>query len=205
MDSFSNAVEDIDPEREEKERKEREKEQPAIFTLSEDYYCRLYRKYGIGCLEDKTIVFILELMKAAGYDKVCFYDREDRWSVPEFVQWVKNDDKIFSVVYKKDGTPISIAWFCGFSMTGHQSYAHFSTLKTATPEECLVSGRMLLKLIVRVTSIRQFIGITPMCYRHALSFSEGLGFKPLTVLKKYAMLRGKERDMRLSICEPEAE
>lgn len=176
----------------------------AYFILSEDYYARVYEadKPESQSINDTTIVFILELLVAAGYDRVCFYDRDDRWSVPEFVQWAKSPDKLFCIIYRKDATPISVTWLNGFSQTGHQAYAHFSTLKTAAPEECLESGRMLLKCIVAVTRIKQFIGITPVCYRHAVSFAKELGFKPLDTLKKHVVCKGKERDVMLSICEP---
>lgn len=174
----------------------------AFFVLSDKYYCRTYIENGFGSLTDSTLAFVWQLIQEAGYEHIIFYDRDYKWSVPEFVQWAKSDDKIFYVLFKTDGTPIACTWFNGFSDTGHQAYSHFTTLKLATPEECMEAGRLVLKLVSQITLIDQFIGMTPMCYHHALRYSEGLGFKHLTVLKKHAMLRGKERDVRLSICEP---
>lgn len=179
----------------------------AFFDLSDEFYMRVYEegKPEGNSIDDKTMVFILELLTHAEYDKIAFYDREDRWSVIEFLQWAKSGDKLFCILYKKDATPIAVVWFNGISSTGRQAFAHFSTLKTAPPDECMRAGRLLLQTVARVTKMKQFIGITPMCYRHALRYSEGLGFKPLTVLKRYCRLRGKERDVRLSICGPNGE
>lgn len=176
----------------------------AFFDLEDGYYFRTYEedKPEALSIDDSTLVFILELLVAKGYDKIVFYDRDDRWSIPEFIQWAKSPDKIFCIVYRKDGVPASITWFNGFSETGHQAYSHFSTLGTVSNDECMHSGRMILKRLTEVTRLKQFIGITPIAYSHALRFSEGLGFRPLVVLEKYCKLRGKERNVRLSICEP---
>ena len=64
----------------------------------------------------------------------------------------------------------------------------------------MAAGRQLIKFIGTLTVIKQLVGITPSCYRHALQFAHGLGFKKLTILEKAVKCLGKDRDAVLSIC-----
>lgn len=180
----------------------------GFYKMSEEYYTRWYDNEPIGDvfeLADINIMFAYELMERAGYLPVVFYDREDTMTQKEFLAWAKDPSRLFFVQHRNDGTPISLCWLTGRSETGRQAFAHFSTLGTGTVEECLVSGRQVIHFIGRLTGIHQLIGLTPACYRHALTFAYGLGFKKLTTLKEGVMCRGKARDAVLSLRDTKGE
>ena len=167
--------------------------------LSSDYYTRWVSESPDGA-DDDTIILTHELMQRAGFEKVVFYDRDTPLARIEYMQWAKDDRKLFFVLFKRDGTPIALCWLTDPSATGSQTFSHFATLGTATPEECTAAGRQLIKFIGTLTVIKQLVGITPSCYRHALQFAYGLGFKKLTILEKAVKCLGKDRDAVLSIC-----
>lgn len=144
-------------------------------------------------------------MQQSGYLPVVFYDSKKPMSKTNFLKWVKDPSRMFFMQFKKDGTPISLYWITNRSETGRQAFAHFSTLGTVPPEECLVSGRQVIRFSGRLLGLYQLIGLTPACYRHALTFAYGLGFKKLTTLKEAVMCRGKARDAVLSICDTKGE
>ena len=168
--------------------------------LSSKYYTRWHSEHETTVTDD-TIALTHQLLQHAGFEKVVFYDRETPLARIEYMQWAKDDRKLFFVLFKRDGTPIALCWLTEPSATGSQSFAHFATLGTATPAECMEAGRQLIRFIGELTTIRQLIGITPMVYRHALQFAYGLGFKKLTKLEKAVNCLGKSRDAILSICD----
>lgn len=167
--------------------------------LSQEYYTRWVSKSEDG-ISDDNLVLAHQLMQKAGYEPVVFFDRDTPMSRIEFIQWARCEYKLMFMQFRRDGTPLSLFWMQDFSPTGRQAYAHFTTLNTATVDECVISGKQIIQFAGKLTTVRQLIGITPVCYRHALNFAYRLGFKKLAILEKIAMIRGKERDAVLSVC-----
>ena len=168
--------------------------------LSDQYYTRWVSDNDSG-LTNKNLAFAWELMRIKNFDRIVFYDREDRVSVMEFIKWARDPKKLLFEQFRRDGTPISLCWLTDPSLTCKQAFSHFTTFDIVPREEALERGRLVIKLIGKITKIKQFIGITPKCFRHAIPFAYDLGFKYLTTLKGAVYCRGKERDAVLSICE----
>ena len=170
----------------------------AFRRLSAEFYIR----WVSGCddgLTDDDLIFALDLMKHAKHELVAFYDRESGFEPTEWMEWARDRNRLFLLLYRSDGTPLAAVWFSEPSRTGSQAFAHFCTFDTGAYGEYVRGGRLLLGFIGRETNIRQAMGITPACYGHALKLAYDLGFEKLTVLKKAVPVRGKNRDAILSI------
>jgi hypothetical protein len=153
-----------------------------------------------GGLLDEDLELALLRMQATGFERVVFYDREEPMQPEEFIAWARESEKrLCFIIFKADGTPLSLVWLTGPSMTGRQVFAHFCGFALCSREELLRGGRLFLDVIGKGFGIRQYIGVTPLCYRHALGFACDLGFVRLTLLKQAALCLGKERDAVLSI------
>ena len=168
--------------------------------LSEKYYTR-WVSDSKDSLSDETLELAWELMRAKNFDRMVFYEREDRISLQEFKEWTRDKQKLSFGQFRHDGTPISLCWLTDLSRTGRQTFSHFTTLDTVSREEAVESGRLLIQYVGKITKIKEFIGLTPGCYRHALAFAYDLGFKKLTTLEKAVICLGKERDAILSMCK----
>ena len=71
---------------------------PMGFSLlSSDYYTRWVSKSPDGA-DDDTIILTHELMQRAGFEKVVFYDRDTPLARIEYMQWAKDDRKLFFVL-----------------------------------------------------------------------------------------------------------
>ena len=172
-------------------------------ALTPEYYTRWYNAEDSEAmmLTDETILFTWELLDNAGFLRTIFYDRVLSPSPDEYLDWAKNTNKLFFVVFCTDGTPCGLCWLTDPSVTGHQSYGHFSTLGIVPIKVAADSGRELLKFIGKITKVKQVIGITPAVLKGAVAFALSMGFKKLAKLEKMLWCLGKERDAILTICE----
>ena len=170
--------------------------------LSDKYYTRWCSASNDG-VDDQNLILVHELLQKARFERIVFYDRETPLTRMEFMQWARCEKKMFFIVFNSNGSPAAIAWMTGPSHTGCQSFGHFSTLGTITVDEAVEAGKQWIRFIGKLTKVKQLVGITPCCYRHAIKFSQKLGFKPLTKLKQSVYCLGKERDALLSICDTE--
>ena len=170
----------------------------AYSRLSDQFYTRWVSEYDDG-LTDGNLIYALELVKRAGFERSVFFERTDEFGPAEFIKWAREHNKLFFILFRSGGTPLAAIWFTGPFFAGTQAAAHFCTFSTGDYHEYVSGGRLLLRFIGDMTQIKQAIGITPACYRHALKLAYDLGFKKLDVLKRAVSVRGKNRDAVLSI------
>lgn len=102
--------------------------------------------------------------------------------------------------YQNDGTPFGMCWMelVGPSMP-YQRFIHFATFKTMDDSLWVESGKQLYRFVRDVIGIKQLIGLTPKCYKHALKRAEEFGFKRIAVLTDAVFCLGKRRDAVLTI------
>ena len=167
--------------------------------ISSDKYYARWVSEQVGALTDDDIKFSQELLQRAGFEETTFFDRPVPVPVSEYLQWAKSEDKLFFVLYTKDGTPLGIVWFNNPSLTGAQWYIHFATLGTTPIHDCAEAGRALIEHMGRTTKLRQAIGITPLIYRHAIRFIKQVGLQPVAILQNGVHCLGKDRDALLTI------
>jgi hypothetical protein len=170
----------------------------AFCLLSDEFYARWVSDNDDG-LTDDDLIFALELMKHAEYERIVFYDREEGFGPAEWIEFARDKKRLFFMLFRRDGTPLGAFWFSEPSRTGSQAFAHFCTLNTGEYDEYVRGGRLCIRFIADNTNMQQAIGITPVCYGHALKLAYDLGFEKLTVLKKATPVRRKNRDAILSI------
>ncbi|MDR0338727.1 MAG: hypothetical protein LBH65_00445 [Desulfovibrio sp.] len=168
--------------------------------LSSDFYTRWCSDSSEG-LDADSIAFALELIREAKYERATFYERECPFTHTheEWQAWAKNTDKLFFILYRSDGTPLSMVWLDEFSATNRQAFSHFCTFKTGEYSEFVQGGRQLLEFIGKSSCIMQVLGLTPACYRHALKLADNLGYVRTALLKKAVLVHGKERDVILTV------
>ncbi|MDR2056579.1 MAG: hypothetical protein LBQ10_12050 [Desulfovibrio sp.] len=154
-------------------------------------------------LDDDSLLFALELMRHDRRERIVFFDRAEPFEPAEWLAWCKGENKIFTMVFRNDGTPVAAVWFTDGTRTGRQVFSHFCGFGTAGFAELVRAGKSLLGKIAENTSIRQFIGVTPACYRHALKLAYSLGYERLVCLRGAVQVHGKERDAILTVCGPE--
>lgn len=171
----------------------------GFHRLSSDFYCRWCSGDDMG-LDDDSLLFALELMLASGYAHIALYDRDYPPEPAEWLAFCRQKKFLFFMLYDAaQHVPIAIVWLEACTATGAQRFAHFCTFKTGTREQCLRGGRELLAWIGDATGIRQLIGVTPACYRHALQMAYDIGFERVAKLEKSVLCLGKHRDAILSI------
>ena len=166
--------------------------------LSSEFYCRWATKDDSG-LDDDSLVFALELIRWSGYGRVLFYDREDCPEPAEWIAFCRAENKLFFMLYDGDCVPVSAVWFEKLTNTGRQAFAHFCTFRTGCYDQFVRGGRALLRFVGENTPVRQAIGVTPACFRHALKIARDLGFVKAARLEKAVWCLGKERDAILTI------
>lgn len=170
----------------------------GCYRLSPDFYARWNSPSREG-LDEENLLLALELMRDAGYERLVFYDRESPFAPAEWLSWTQSTDRLFFLLCRPDFVPISAVWFDGYSATGRQAYSHFCTFKTGEYAEFVRGGRQLLAFLRRSTPLRQAIGMTPACYRHALRLAYALGYVRTALLEKAVLVQGKERDAVLTV------
>ena len=166
--------------------------------LSSDFYARWCSDSGEG-LDAESLISALNRIREAEYERIAFYERERAFTDEEWLSWAKATDKLFFILYRSDGTQISMVWVDGFSTTNKQAFSHFCTFKTGEYSEFVQGGRQLLAFIGKSTPIVQALGLTPSCYRHALNLAYDLGYVRTALLKKAVLVHGKERDAILTV------
>lgn len=171
----------------------------GFHRLSSEFYCRWYTGDAAG-LDEDSLLFALELMVASGYAHIALYDRDYPPEPAEWLSFCQQDKFLFFMLYDAERhVPIAIVWLEACTATGAQRFAHFCTFKTGTRDQFVRGGRELLAWVGEATGIRQLIGVTPACYRHALQLAYDLGFVRTARLEKGVYCLGKHRDAILSI------
>lgn len=174
--------------------------QQAYKSLSSNSYCRWYTGDERG-LDTDSLLFAYELLNNAGYLRTLFYDMDDVPGPAQFINFFAKEKYLTFILYRTDGTPIGMTWLEVCSHTGSQRFGHFTTFNTCERAEWVEAGRAFCRFIYEATNIKQLIGLTPACYRHALKAAQELGYKPVARLEKAVWCLGKERDAILSINE----
>lgn len=171
----------------------------GFHRLSSEFYCRWYTG-DANSLDDDSLLFALELMVASGYAHTVLYDREYPPEPAEWLSFCQQEKFLFFMLYDAARhVPIAIVWLEACTATGAQRFVHFCTFKTGNRDQFLRGGKALLAWIGEATGIRQLIGVTPACYRHALALVYDMGFSRLTRLEKAVFCLGKHRDAVLTI------
>lgn len=142
---------------------------------------------------------VWELGLASGRLRAFFHDVDDLPDFPAFAAWARDPARWFFVLYRHHA-PAAFVCLEGLSVTGSQRLAHFCTLPTAPRGALVALGRDFVRWLGRATPVRQLLGITPACYRHALAFAREVGFTPLATLHAAVSCRGRVRDAVLTLC-----
>ncbi len=146
---------------------------------------------------------VWELGLASGRLRAFFHDVDAVPDFPAFAAWAHDPARWFFVLYIRNA-PAAFVCLEGLSATGSQRLAHFCTLPTAPRPELVALGRDFVRWLGRATPVRQLLGITPACYRHALAFAREVGFAPLATLRDAVFCRGRVRDAVLTLCDTAA-
>lgn len=102
--------------------------------------------------------------------------------------------------YREGGLPIGMSWLEAIPNFPYQRFGHFTTFKTVEDDTLWVeAGKQLCRFVRDAVGLKQLIGITPVCYRHAINRARQFGYEKVTVLSKALYCLGKERDAFLSV------
>lgn len=142
---------------------------------------------------------VWELARRGGQLRAFFYDVADAPDFATFAAWACAPERWFFLLYHRHA-PVAFVCLEGVGPTGSQRMAHFCTLPTAKRTELVSIGNDFVRWLGRATGIRQLLGLTPACYRHAVAFVRELGFAPLATLKDAVHCRGHVRDAVLTLC-----
>ena len=142
---------------------------------------------------------VWELALRDGRLRAFFYDMDCEPDFATFAAWAIAPERWFFLLYRNH-VPAAFVCLEGLCPTGSQRLAHFCTLGTAPRPALVALGRDFVRWLGRATAIRQLLGITPACYRHALAFVREVGFARLAVLKDAVPCRGRVRNAVLTLC-----
>lgn len=171
----------------------------GFHSLSSDFYCRWYTGDDNG-LDDDSLIFALELMEGSGYTRTVLYDRDCTPGPAEWLNFVKQSKFLFFLLYDAARhVPIAAVWLEMCTSTGAQRFVHFCSFKTGRREQFVAGGKALFAWVGEAAGIRQLIGVTPACYRHALALVYDIGFSKVARLEKAVFCLGKNRDAILTI------
>lgn len=145
---------------------------------------------------------VWELGLASGRLRAFFHDVDAVADFPAFAAWAGDPARWFFVLYRCHA-PAAFVCLEGLCVTGSQRLAHFCTLPTAPRPALVALGRDFVRWLGRATPVRQLLGITPACYRHALAFAREVGFMPLATLRDAVFCRGRVRHAVLTLCDTE--
>lgn len=176
---------------------------PRFARLSETDYVRWLddRPAGPDYAEDsERLRLVWELGCASGRLRAFFHDVRDVPDCDTFAAWARAPERWFFLLYRRHA-PVAFVCLEGLGVTGCQRLAHFCTLPTASRDELVAVGREYVRWLGQGTPIRQLLGITPSCYRHAIAFVREVGFAPLATLRDAVVCRGRVRDAVLSLCD----
>lgn len=165
-----------------------------------------------GALDRERLRLTWELARAGGQLRAFFYDmpandaQNGAATGPDFATfhvWAYRPEHWFFLLYH-DFAPAAFVCLEDAGPTGSQRLAHFCTLGTATRPQLVDLGRAFVRWLGAVTPIRQLLGLTPACYRHALAFARDVGFAPLATLDEAVLCRGRHRNAVLTLCSTAA-
>lgn len=171
----------------------------AYKELCSDVYCRWYTGDD-GGLDTDSILFAYELMGKSKFLRSVFYDRDEIPGPAEFLNFLTQERFTLFMLYERTGIPIAMCWLEACLFTGNQRFGHFTTFNVCPERRMWVEGgRALCRFVRDAMGLRQLIGLTPACYRHAVQAAKELGYKPVATLEKAVWCLGKQRDAILSI------
>lgn len=152
-----------------------------------------------GGLTREHIDWCLESMRFYGYDATVFYDRGDMVTLEEWREFVADPARIFFCLFAADGTQFAAFWIDKPSDTLRQAFIHFTLLIGPQGVDYLTAFRQAAAWVFEHTRLRQLVGLTPACFRHALGVVDAAGFTRLARLSRAVRVRGRERDAVLSL------
>ena len=168
--------------------------------LSSKYYLRWYTD-GTG-LTQEALSFSYDLIKAAGFARTLFYDKDTPPTNKEFVDFLLSSNHLVFQLYREDGTPIGLFWLEPFLFTGKQYLSHFTSFATVPKNELEAGAQETLHFMAVDSPILELYGLTPCCLRHSWRFARDvLGFEKVTTIKSCVYCLGKERDAIFSVCK----
>ena len=168
--------------------------------LSNEYYLRWYTD-GTG-LTKEALSFSYDLIRAAGFERTLFYDRDTPPTNEEFVNFLLSWNHRIFQIYKADGTPVGMYWLEPFLFTGKQYLSHFTSFGTVPKCDLEEGAHEAMHFMAVDSPILELYGLTPCCLRHSWRFAQDvLGYEKITTIKSCVYCLGKERDAILSVCK----
>ena len=167
--------------------------------VSFDYYIRWYAPGDEHGLSEAHLAWCLESMQHHGFDRTVFYDRGDLVTQADWLEFATDPKRMFFCIFESTGRQVVAFWMDMPTATLRQSFIHFTLLVDPASVDYVAAIRQTAAWVFEHMSIRQLIGLTPACFRHALGLVRAVGFTELARLEKAIVVRGKERDAVLSI------
>lgn len=176
----------------------------AYKKLLSNVYCRWFTGDD-GGLDTDSLLFAYELLHHAGFLRTLFYDRDYTPEPAEILNFWMQDKFLTFILYREDGTPIAMSWMEAIPNMPHQRFGHFTTFKTTEDDSLWIEGgKQLCRFVRDAIGLKQLIGLTPKCYRHAVNRAKQFGYVPMATLSNAAYCLGKKRDLVMSINDLDA-
>lgn len=150
-------------------------------------------------LDEEHLAWCLESMRHHGFDRAVFYDRGDFVTQADWLEFATAPERMFFCIFENTGRQVVAFWMDTPTTTLRQSFIHFTLLVDPQSVEYVAAIRQTAAWVFEHMRIRQLIGLTPACFRHALGLVRAAGFTELARLEKALFVRGRERDAVLSI------